>query len=112
MEKKLGKIEKVVFGISGYQDSMIGLHVTLSGDGWGVCSCEHTAWDCNIIKCSERAKWTEDDRSKQYDEIVRYVSKLLFDSKVSSVDKLAGVPIEAEFDGFSLKSWRVLKEVL
>jgi len=29
MEKKLGKIENVKFGIGGYQDAMIGLHVTL-----------------------------------------------------------------------------------
>ena len=33
MEKKLGKIENVKFGIGGYQDAMIGLHVTLGNNG-------------------------------------------------------------------------------
>jgi hypothetical protein len=31
---------------------------------------------------------------------------------VSSIDKLVGVPIEAEFDGMELKNWRILTEVL
>lgn len=110
-EKKLGRIENVSFGIGGYQDAMIGLHVTLSGSGWGVCS-NKSAWDCNMIECSSHAQWTEEDRSKQYDEIMRYVSDLLHDAKVGTVDKLKGVPIEATLEGMTLKDWRILTEVL
>lgn len=110
-EKQLGKIEQVTFGLGGYQDAMIGLHVTLSGEGWGVCTDKST-WDCSMIECSPHAKWTEADRSRQYDEIVRYVSDLLAKAKVRSVDALKGIPVEATFEGHVIKSWRVLTEVL
>jgi hypothetical protein len=43
---------------------------------------------------------------------MRYVSKLLRDAKVDSVEKLKGKPIEATFDGNTLKEWRILTEVL
>jgi len=36
MEKKLGKIESVKFGLGGYQGAMLGLHVSLGNGGWGV----------------------------------------------------------------------------
>ena len=36
MEKKLGKIEEVCFGIGGYQGEMLGFHVTLGNGSWGV----------------------------------------------------------------------------
>lgn len=111
MEKKLGKIKNVKFGIGGYQDAMIGLHVTLGSNGWGVGdSC--SAWDAESIKWSEHCNWTEDDRDKQYAEILRYLSKLLKDAKVDSVDRLKDIPVEVTFDGNMLKEWRVLTEVL
>jgi hypothetical protein len=43
---------------------------------------------------------------------MRYVSKLLKDAKVSSVDELKGKPVEVTFDGNMLKEWRILTEVL
>jgi hypothetical protein len=43
---------------------------------------------------------------------MRYVSKLLKEAKVDSVEKLKGKPIEATFDGNMLKEWRILTEVL
>lgn len=113
MEKLLGKIESVSFGIGGYQDAMLGIHITLSGSGWGVCT-EKTAWDSTLIKCSDHAKWTENDRSRFYDEIMRFISKILNEAKVKTVSELRGIPIEAEFEeaGMALKSWRILTEVL
>ena len=36
MEKRLGKIESVSFGLGGYQGAMLGIHVTLGASGWGV----------------------------------------------------------------------------
>ncbi len=111
MEKRLGKIESVRFGIGGYQDAMIGLHVTLGNNSWGLAD-GRSSWDAETIKWSERCKWTEEDRDRQYAEILRYVSKLLKDAKVNSVDKLKGIPVEVTFDGNMLKEWRILTEVL
>jgi hypothetical protein len=111
MKKELGKLSHVSFGLGGYQDACIGLSVTIEGYAWGV-SDNKTAWDANLIKHSERCKWSESDRDKQYAEIMRYVSDLLRDAKVDSVEKLKGKPVEATFDDGILKSWRILTEVL
>ena len=111
MEKKLGKIESVRFGHGGYQDACLGLSVTLSGSGWGVNDFKGT-WDVEMIKVSEYTKWDEKDRTKGYDETMRFLSKLLKEAKVSSVDKLKGVPVECSFEGTLLKEWRILTEVI
>jgi hypothetical protein len=111
MEKKLGKIEEVRFGLGGYQGAMLGLHVTLGDGGWGVGD-SRANWDAEQIKCSEYSQWTEEERDGWFSEIMRYVSKLLKEAKVDSVDKLKGKPVEVTFDGNQLKSWRILTEVL
>lgn len=111
METKLGKIETVSFGICGYQGACLGISVTLRGESWAV-SASKTAWDANRVKWSNDHSWTEADRSRQYDEIMRYVSDLLRAAKVEDVSALEGKPIEATFDGVELKSWRILTEVL
>jgi hypothetical protein len=111
MTKELGKIEKVRFGHCGYQDSCLGISFVLSGKGWGLTDSKST-WDAELIKWSEHSKWTEEDRDKQYSEIMRYVSKLLKDAKVSNIDQLQGKPIEVTLDGMLLQEWRILTEVL
>lgn len=111
MEKKLGKIEEVSFGLGGYQGAMLGLHVTLGDGGWGVGDSKAN-WDAEQIKWSENTQWTESDRDMWFSEIMRYVSKLLKEAKVDSVDKLKGKPVEVTFEGNTLKSWRILTEVL
>jgi hypothetical protein len=107
MEKKLGKIESVQFGLGGYQDCQLGLSITLGDGGWGVGDFRGN-WDAQTIKWSETCKWTEEDRDKGYSETMRFLSKLLKESKVRSVDKLKGIPVEVTFDGNVLKEWRVL----
>jgi hypothetical protein len=111
MEKRLGKIQSVKFGHGGYDDAHIGLSVTLSGGIWGVNDFKG-CWDPEIIKHSNYCEWTEKDRSKINDETVRFISKLLKEAKVDSVDKLKNIPIEATFDGNTLKEWRILTEVI
>lgn len=111
MEKKLGKIEEVCFGLGGYQGAMLGLHVTLGNGSWGVGDSKAN-WDAEQIKWSKNTQWTEEDRDGSYAEIMRYVSKLLKDAKVDSVDKLKGKPVEVTFEGNTLKEWRILTEVL
>jgi hypothetical protein len=111
MEKRLGKIESVSFGLGGYQGEMLGLHVTLGNGSWGV-GASKCNWDAEQIKWAENTKWSEEDRDGWYSEIMRYVSNLLKDAKVDSVDKLKGKPVEVTFDGTTLKEWRILTEVL
>jgi hypothetical protein len=111
MEKRLGKIESVKFGLGGYQDSQLGLSITLGNGGWGVGDFNGN-WDAERIKWSEHCKWTEEDRDKGYSETMRYLSKLLNAAKVDSVDKLKGIPVEVTFEGNILQEWRVLTEVL
>lgn len=110
-EKLLGKIESAYFGLGGYQGSMLGIHFSLRCGSYGSGD-NNCFWDANLLECSEHCKWTEMDRSKKYDEIMRYISDLLSDAKVDRIEKLKGVPIEAEVEGMQLKSWRVLTEVL
>ena len=111
MEKKLGKIESVSFGLGGYQGAMLGLHVTLSNGSWGVGDSKAN-WDSEQIKWGEYTQWTEEDRNQWYSDIMRDVSRLLKEAKVDSVDKLKGKPVEVTFDGNTLKEWRILTEVL
>lgn len=110
--KELGKIKSIHFGHGGYQDCMIGLTLTLGGDGWGVGTFESGFWDPCLMKRSEHAKWTELDRQTAQCALVVKISELLRDAKVSDVMKLKDVPVECTFDGTMLKSWRILTEVI
>jgi hypothetical protein len=115
--KHLGKIASVTFGHVGYQGAMLGISFSFSFDECCGVSDSKCAWDAEMIECSDRNKWTEEDRSQKYDEIMRFVSKLLSDAKVSDVNDLSGKPVELEFDGESclgstLKAWRILTEVI
>jgi len=111
MEKRLGKLENVKFGLGGYQDACLGLTVGITGEGWGV-SDNKSEWDANMIECSDHCSWTEDDRNKGYADVMRFVSDLLSDAKVSSIDRLNGKPVEVTFDGNVLSHWRILTEVI
>ena len=111
MEKKLGKIQSVRFGHGGYQDSCIGLSVTLGNGSWGVGDFKG-AWDPEMVKRSDNTQWTEEDRSKGFDDAMRFVSKLLKEADVDSVDQLKDIPVEVTFDGMMLKEWRILTEVI
>jgi hypothetical protein len=108
-EKKLGKIEKVHYGLCGYDDCMLGLKVTIGGNGWGVGADKAGHW---IFEPSEHSKWTKEDQIKALGENALFISKLLTEAKVSSVDKLSGIPVECTFEGMLLKDWRILTEVL
>jgi len=110
-EKQLMKIEKATFGLGGYNDAMLGVFFTFTGKNCGISS-ERSTWDHNLVKVTEHAKWTEEDRSHQYDEMMRYVSDLLKDAKVNNFDNLRGKPVEVTLEGNQLKSWRILTEVL
>lgn len=109
MERKdLGRIERAEFGWGGYQDAMLGLSLTFAGKAWGVSHFDGT-WG---TKRSEHAQWTEESRVTQLGEVVMRLKDTLKAAKVDSVSKLVGKPVECTFEGMTLKSWRVLEEVL
>ena len=111
MEKYLGKISSVKFGIGGYNDGELGLHLSFSFGGRGT-STSKSYWDCNKVEHSEYCQWSEEDRSKGYDEIMRFLSDTLNDAKCKTVDELLNKPVEVTFEDNLLKSWRILTEVL
>ena len=106
----LGKIESIKFGLS---DSRIGLFYTLTLNNCCGTKSSKSVWDPEQVEVTEYTKWTEDDRDVQLAQLMRYISKLLSEAKVDDITKLAGKPVEVTIDEFnSLKSWRILTEVL
>jgi hypothetical protein len=110
MRTELGKIAQVSFGFGGYQDMQIGVSFILEGVGWGVGDFRG-AWSLSV-KVGEATKWKEEDRDAELANTVKFLDGLLRDAKKQTLDQLTGVPIEATFNGNTLASWRVLKEVL
>ena len=110
MEKRLGKISSATFGYGGYQDAQFGLSIGIEAPGWGVGDFKG-AWSTDI-KVDKHTQWTEEDRSKHFADTMRFLNDLLRKAKVRDVSKLRGIPVEVEFDGTLLKSWRILEEVL
>lgn len=112
IEKLLGKIASIHFGLGGYQDAQLGLSITLEGKGWGT-NTFIGIWDYSYIPSpTEFHNWTEEDRTNKLIEVNRKISELLKQANVSSIDKLKNIPIEATFECGILKDWRILTEVL
>jgi hypothetical protein len=105
---ELGRIAKATFGFGGYDDAMMGLSLTFSGDSWG-CSHFEGTW---ASAPSERALWTLADQDQQWAGAVRLLRDTLKAAKRSHVADLVGVPVECTFERNTLKSWRVLTEVI
>lgn len=110
--KELGKIKSVEFGLGGYQDACLGIQFSLGGESWGVNDWKGP-WDFNLIECDSHCRWTEEDRSKQAIEMLKFISDLLKDANVRHISQLKNKPIEVTFKDYNtLKGWRILKEVL
>ena len=112
MEKKIGKIQNIRLGYGGYQDAQFGLTVDLysSKEYWGVTDFKGF-WSTSH-KCDKSCKWSEKDRDESFAKIMRFINQLLTESNKHSLDELKNVPVEVTFDGMTLKSWRILTEVL
>lgn len=102
--KKLGKIETVKFGAGGYQDAMFGLTVSM------VFGDQNTCTDNSLTAYVPEEGQSE--RHFQFAERMLQVVEIIKLAKVDDIGRLRGIPIEAEFDGNALVSWRVLTEVL
>jgi len=108
METRFGKIQKVTYGMGGYQDAQFGLTLTLGGEGWGVGTFRGQ-W---ASPPSPSAQWTEESRKTAFGDDAIWLIDIMTKAKVTDVSRLAGIPVEVTFDGNMLKSWRVLEEVL
>lgn len=107
---QLGKIAWIRIGAGGYQDMMFGVTVSLSMKGTGVQDFKGM-WK-QSVDCTEDSKWDETDRSRQYDETMRWLDILCTQAKVDDAMDLVGKPVEVTFEGMQLVSWRLLTEVL
>jgi hypothetical protein len=108
LRTELGRIQSVTFGWGGYQDVQLGINFKLGGQSWGVMDF-NGYWG---IERTERCEWTERDRDDGYSKTFRFIAELLKKAKKQTIDQLKDVPIEATFVGNTLKSWRILEEVL
>jgi len=112
LKKYLGKIASINFGLGGYQESMLGLHVCLDFDAHSFICTSNSTWDFVTIEHSKHTKWTEQSRQDKYAEIMCYVSKLLNQAKKRHISELKNIPVEVTMDGNTIHSWRILEEVL
>lgn len=108
MEKRLMKITAVIFGFGGYDDVMFGFGLDFSGDGYGMSSW-HGTW---MREPDEYCKWTKEDQNKIFLDAALLVLDTLTKAKKKTVQGLVGTPCEVTFEGNSIKSWRVLTEVI
>jgi len=104
----LGKLTDVYLG---KRDQMIGLFFTLKGSSYG-CSSSIECWDTEEIVINEGTKWTEKDRNESLIKIMREISRLLKQAKVSNINQLNNIPVGFTIKNNILDSWRILEEVL
>lgn len=102
--KFLGKIERARLV---REDGRFGFVFDLSSAG-GSTTDARVVWETR----PDRAQWTLQERADQMAHIMARVMLIMAEAKKHDFAQLTGVPIEVEFDGNMLKSWRVLTEVL
>lgn len=111
--KHLGEISRIELGIGGIRDSMLGLFIWFTYDDVIVMS-ENSISDPTLVN-GEGISGTEGWRDKRLARIMREISKILNQAKVSTLQELKGKPVELEIDedeGYRLLSWRLLTEVI
>jgi hypothetical protein len=108
-EKRLGKISRAKFGMVGYQECEFGLALTFEMPSSGVGTCISGGWASTP---TEHTKWTLSDQTESLARMCREVIETMNEAKVAEVRDLEGIPVELEFDGLTLKDWRILTEVL
>jgi hypothetical protein len=105
---EIGKINEVRFGSGGYQDAMIGFTFQLGGKSWGTGDF----WGFWSMDPTSSAEWTAEKREIALGKTVMRVQKLMEQAKVQDFTKLKNIPVEVKFEDNTLKSWRILEEVL
>lgn len=106
--KELGKITCVSVGFGGYQDVQFGVWFNLGGKDWGVSDGKGFWADSPSTNC----KWTKKDQDQAWADTMAYLCKLCKITGVKSVNELKGKPVEVSLENNTIKSWRLLTEVL
>ena len=104
----LGKIENVSLGNGGYDGAMFGFSFTLSGTDGCVQDFKGT-WN---REPDQHCKWNVETQNAHFLKSFNEVREIMKQAKVSDFYKLKGIPVEIETENCTLKSWRVLTEVL
>ena len=108
VEKKLGKISKVEYGIDPDYGMMMGLRLEFKfpdggvGDGLKYLNCMLTEDD----------PLREDKRLKTLWMNTEFIYILLKEAKVKSVSQLKNMPVEVTLENHVFKDFRILTEVL
>lgn len=110
IEKKIGKIKSVRFGYGGYDDAMFGVSFTLGSDkeSWGTGTFKGS-WP---FEPDKNANWTVKDQDKIFSDTFRFAIDLCKKAKVRDFSDLKDIPVEVVFEDMTLKSWRILEEVI
>lgn len=110
MRKELGKIKSVFFGVVDFQ---LGLHFDFSINGgvsgvlWRDCFLDY-----ETVKNSDFSDWTDKERDEECINLLKRFSKYLKEAKVDKIENLKNIPVELTFENNTLRSWRILTEVL
>ena len=105
-----GFIGVATFGFGGYQGAQFGLTLGFYGPGWSV-STFAGPW---ARPPRDGDDWTEVDQSAAWAKACILLRETLQAAKKKDVAELEGVPVECVFEEgmHTLKSWRVLTEVI
>lgn len=105
-DKWLGKIARAEFGFGGYDDAMVGLSLTFSGE-YGTTDFFGT-WAARPAS----AEWTVESQRGHFADAVIKLRDTLGAAKCKHVAQLVGTPVEVTCERGRMVSWRVLEEVL
>jgi len=108
IEKRLGKIESVEYGL--IRGFMLGIDFTFKMDGSGIGS--GGCYSFNMSEHTEHCTWTIEERNAYAITIQRQIKEWLSLAKVTNVSQLKNVPIEVTMENRTFKEFRILTEVL
>ena len=106
--KELASIQEIEIGYGGYQSAMMGISIQLGGPNCGVGDFK----GCWAEDPDKHSRWSKSDQDKSWADMIRWLRDTMEEAKVSSMDGLKGKPVEITFEGNTLKSWRILREVI
>jgi hypothetical protein len=107
--KELGKIESVKLGNGGYTGDMFGFTFCLKGRD---CCCVQQFKGGWNFEPFGNSKWSKAEQDAHFLKCFNEVREIMKQAQVDNFNDLAGVPVEIEIENNTLKSWRVLTEVL
>ncbi|OQB32277.1 MAG: hypothetical protein BWY08_00034 [Bacteroidetes bacterium ADurb.Bin174] len=109
IEKMLGKIVRVEFGQVSDYPFLFGIQYEFLTNGWSVCGSD-------VVNTNIEAHGKgPDGQALMQCRLGEMLYRLIFtmnEARVSSVEKLVGIPVEVTYENNQFKSFRILKEVI